>query len=69
MSIKKVMSTDEVGRILGFSSEYVRRQCVSGRMPCTVYRTGSRSIYRITAEGLAEFRRRYSGSPDEMLEK
>ncbi len=60
------MGTEEVGRRLGMSSEWVRRQCIAMKMPAIVYRTGSRSVYRITEEGLAEFQRRYAGTADDV---
>lgn len=63
MSNQKLLGTYEVGLRLGMSQEWVRRQCVALKMPSIVYRTGSRSVYRITEEGLAEFQRRYARSP------
>jgi hypothetical protein len=51
-------STAEAGVLLGnFSSEWVRRRCLSGELRAIVYRAHSRSVYRISDPDLAEFRR------------
>ena len=59
------LGTEEVGRRLGMSSEWVRRQVIAGRLRAVVYRTtpGSRSIYRIRADWIRAFQARFTIEP------
>ena len=59
------LGTEEVGRRLGMSSEWVRRQVIAGRLRAVVYRTtpGSRSIYRIRADWIRDFQARFTIEP------
>jgi hypothetical protein len=59
--------TEEAGRRLGMSSEWVRRQVIAGRLRAVVYRTEprSRAIYRIRADWLVDFQARFSARPGE----
>lgn len=55
------LSTEEIGRELGMSSEWVRRQCVSGRLRSVAWKIGQRQTYRVRRSWLdafiAEYRR------------
>ena len=64
----KWLSTQEVATRLGMSSEWVRRQVLAGRLKAVVYRTTSRSVYRISETSLADFRRRFSGEAPSNLD-
>ena len=59
------LGTEEVGRRLGMSSEWVRRQVIAGRLRAVVYRTnpGSRSTYRIRADWIRAFQARFTIEP------
>jgi hypothetical protein len=59
------LSTDDAGRKLGMSSEWVRRQILAGRLEAVAYRVGPRSIYRIRTDWLRRFQVNYSRKPGE----
>ena len=54
------LSTEEIGRRLGMSSEWVRRQIVAGRLDAVAYETGVRRTYRVRESWLGIFLARYS---------
>lgn len=59
------LSTEEAASSIGMTTEWVRDQIVSGRLPATVYSTGKRRTYRIRAEDWTQFLARYSRRTDD----
>jgi len=54
------VTTTEVGRALGMSSEYVRGEIRDGRMQANVtVRAGKRTVYRITPIQLEDYKARH----------
>lgn len=44
---------------------WVRRQILAGRLPATVWRVGTRRVYRIAIADWLTFTARYSGAADD----
>jgi excisionase family DNA binding protein len=60
------MTTADVARQLGVSSEFIRREIVDGRLRAnTANRDGKRKVYRITPEQLTAYRATYWDVPRE----
>lgn len=53
------LSTEQAGASVGMSSQWVRRQIADGRLRAYVYRTGSRSTYRIHVDDWRRFLEKY----------
>jgi excisionase family DNA binding protein len=53
-------STEEIGVILGVTSETVRRLIRARRLAATVFLGGERPTFRISQEALDEYRRRFT---------
>ena len=53
------ISTEQAGAAVGMSSQWVRRQIAAGRLRAYVYRTGSRSTYRIHVDDWRRFLARH----------
>lgn len=54
------MSTEDIAREAGMTTEWVRRQIQAGRLPAVVWLTGGRSTYRIGRSDWLRFRARFS---------
>jgi excisionase family DNA binding protein len=54
------LSTEDVARMIGMSTEFVRQQIEAGRLPATKFLTGQRATYRIRASDLEEFLRHFT---------
>jgi hypothetical protein len=54
------IGTEEAGRRVGMSDEWIRRQFHAGRLPGRLWAVGNRTTIRIRSADLAEFVRRYS---------
>ncbi len=54
------MSTEDVAREAGMTTEWVRRQIQAGRLIARVWLTGGRSTYRIRRGDWLLFRARFS---------
>lgn len=52
-------STQEVGQVLGMTSQWVRRQIDAGRLNARYYDGPGRRTYRIHRADLRDFMRRY----------
>lgn len=59
------LTTEEAAARVGMTSEWVRRQIAAGRLPATVWRTGSRPTYRLRAADWEAFVARYAGADGE----
>ena len=58
------LSTEEAGRSIGMSSQWVRRQIAAGRLRAYVYVTGSRRTYRIHVDDWGRFLSRHQRRTD-----
>jgi hypothetical protein len=54
------MSTEDIAREAGMTTEWVRRQIQAGRLLAWVWSTGGRSTYRIRRSDWLRFRARFS---------
>jgi hypothetical protein len=54
------LGSEDVGRQLGMSPEWVRRQVQAGRLRARVYLVGGRNTYRFDQMSVDEFVARYS---------
>jgi hypothetical protein len=59
------LSTEEVAARVGMTAEWVRQQVMAGRLNARVYRTGTRTTYRIRDIDVVLFIERWSVSTDE----
>jgi hypothetical protein len=59
------ISTEQAGSEVGMSAEWVRQQIYSGRLRATVFFTGRRRTYRISAEDWALFLAAYRRQTDD----
>ena len=59
------MSTEDVAREAGMTTEWVRRQIQAGRLGARVWSTGRRSTYRIRRSDWLQFRALFSRRSDE----
>jgi hypothetical protein len=63
------MSTEDIAREAGMTTEWVRRQIQAGRLLARVWLTGGRSTYRIRRSDWLRFRDQFSrASTDETWE-
>lgn len=53
--LQQWLSTEQAGASIGMSSQWVRNQIADGRLRAYVYRTGSRSTYRIHVDDWRRF--------------
>jgi hypothetical protein len=54
------MSTEDIAREAGMTTEWVRRQIQAGRLAAWVWSTGRRSTYRIRRSDWLRFRGQFS---------
>jgi len=58
------LSTEQIAERVGMTGEWVRRQVIAGRLVALVFRTGSRSTYRISEAELSRFMNEWSVKTD-----
>jgi hypothetical protein len=54
------MTTEDIAREAGMTTEWVRRQIQAGRLIARVWLTGGRSTYRVRRSDWLRFRTQYS---------
>lgn len=59
MQEREWFSTQQVGQLLGMTSQWVRRQIEAGRLNARYYEGSARKTYRIHRTDLREFMRSY----------
>jgi hypothetical protein len=59
------LSTEQAGREVGMSSEWIRRQITAGRLSAFVFVTGNRRTFRIARRDWSAFLSAYRGRADD----